>query len=127
MRNLQVHNCKWGIRTKFKNGELHLNTTTFLGYDKDENRKLVINGEQAETIRKIYREFLEGRNPQEIAQGLEDDKVPGCLGQTKWYPSTVLGILRNEKHKGDALLQKTYTADFLMKKQVKTGQKPGRD
>lgn len=119
MRNLRVHNCKWGIRTKFKNGELYLNTTTFLGYDKDENGKIVINGEQAETIRKIYREFLEGRNPQEIAQGLEDDKVLGCLGQTKWYPFTVLRILRNEKHKGDALLQKTYTADFLTKKQVK--------
>ena len=117
-RNIS-ENCKWGIRTKFKNGELHLNTTTFLGYDKDENGKLIINEEQAETIRRIYREFLEGRNPQEIAQGLEDDKVPGCLGQTKWYPSTVLGMLRNEKHKGDALLQKTYTADFLTKKQVK--------
>lgn len=117
-RNIS-ENCKWGIRTKFKNGVLHLNTTTFLGYDKDENGKLVINEEQAETIRRIYREFLEGRNPQEIAQGLEDDEVPGCLGQTKWYSSTVLGILRNEKHKGDALLQKTYTADFLTKKQVK--------
>lgn len=117
-RNIS-ENCKWGIRTKFKNGELHLNTTTFLGYDKDEDGKLVINEEQAATVRRIYREFLEGRNPQEIAQGLEDDKVPGCLGQTKWYPSTVLGILRNEKHKGDALLQKTFTVDFLTKKQVK--------
>lgn len=117
-RNIS-ENCKWGIRTKFKNGELHLNTFKFLGYDKDENGRLVINKEEAKTIRRIYEEFLGGRNPQEIAKGLEEDKVPGCQGQTKWYATTVIGILKNEKHMGDALLQKTYTADFLTKKQVK--------
>ncbi len=117
-RNIS-ENCKWGIRNKFKNGELHLNTHKFLGYDKDENGKLIINEEQAATVRRIYKEFLWGRNPQEIAKTLEEEGVPGCLGQTKWYPSTVLGILKNEKHKGDALLQKTYTSDFLTKKQVK--------
>lgn len=45
-RNIS-ENCKWGIRTKFKNGELHLNTFKFLGYDKDENGRLVINKEEA--------------------------------------------------------------------------------
>ena len=117
-RNIS-ENCKWGIRSKFKNGELHLNTYKFLGYDKDGNGKLVINEDQAKTVRRIYKEFLEGKNPQEIAKTLEDEGIPGCIGQTKWYPSTVVGILKNEKHKGDALLQKTYTSDFLTKKQVK--------
>ena len=117
-RNIS-ENCKWGIRSKFKNGEMHLNTFKFLGYDKDEDGKLVINDEQAQTIRRIYREFLWGMSPQEIAEGLEEDGVEGCLGQTKWYASTVIGILKNEKHMGDALLQKTYTVDFLTKKQVK--------
>ncbi|MFG6330317.1 MAG: recombinase family protein [Lachnospiraceae bacterium] len=117
-RNIS-ENCKWGIRTKFKNGELHLNTYKFLGYDKDENGKLVINEEQAATVRRIYNEFLWGMNPAQIAKGLEDEEVPGCLGQTRWYPSTVVGILKQEKHMGDALLQKTYTADFLTKRQVK--------
>ena len=41
-RNIS-ENCKWGIRTKFKKGEMHLNTYKFLGYDKDENGKLVVN------------------------------------------------------------------------------------
>lgn len=117
-RNIS-ENCKWGIRSKFKNGEMHINTNTFLGYDKDEDGKLVINPEQAVTIKRIYNEFLWGSNPQTIAKGLEDDNVPGCMGQTKWYPSTVIGILKNEKHMGDALLQKTFTADFLTKRQVK--------
>ena len=117
-RNIS-ENCKWGIRTKFKKGEMHLNTYKFLGYDKDGNGKLVVNKEQAKTVRRIYREFLWGMSPAQIAQGLEDDNVPGCLRQTRWYKSTVLGILQNEKYMGDALLQKTYTADFLTKKQVK--------
>ena len=117
-RNIS-ENCKWGIRTKFKNGEMHLNTFKFLGYDKDENGKLVINKEQAKTVRRIYRDFLIGINPAQIAKELTEEKVPGCLGQTKWYPSTVTGILKQEKHMGDALLQKTYTADFLTKRQVR--------
>ena len=108
-----------GIRTKFKNGEMHLNTFKFLGYDKDENGKLIINREQAKTVRRIYRDFLWGLNPAQIAKELEEEQVPGCLGQTKWYASTVIGILKQEKHMGDALLQKTYTADFLTKRQVK--------
>ncbi|MFR9132524.1 MAG: recombinase family protein, partial [[Ruminococcus] lactaris] len=116
-RNIS-ENCKWGIRTKFKNGEMHLNTFKFLGYDKDENGKLIINREQAKTVRRIYRDFLWGLNPAQIAKELEDEQVPGCLGQTKWYASTVIGILKQEKHMGDALLQKTYTADFLTKRQV---------
>ena len=117
-RNIS-ENCKWGIRTKFKNGEMHLNTFKFLGYDKDENGKLVINKEQAKTVRRIYRDFLIGINPAQIAKELTEEKVPGCNGQTKWYPSTIVGILKQEKHMGDALLQKTYTADFLTKRQVK--------
>ena len=117
-RNIS-ENCKWGIRTKFKKGELHLNTCKFLGYDKDEDGKLVINREQAKTVARIYEEFLWGMNPQQIARELEEEGVPGCCGQTKWYTTTVIGILKNEKHMGDALLQKTYTVDFLTKKQVK--------
>ena len=98
---------------------MHLNTFKFLGYDKDENGKLVINKEQAKTVRRIYRDFIIGINPAQIAKELTEEKVPGCNGQTKWYPSTIVGILKQEKHMGDALLQKTYTADFLTKRQVK--------
>ena len=40
-------------------------------------------------------------------------------GKTKWWTSTINKILRNEKYIGDALLQKTYTTDFLNKTRVK--------
>ena len=104
-RNIS-ENCKWGIRSKFKKGEMHLNTHKFLGYDKVDG-KLVINEREAKIVRRIYREFLWGHSPQEIAKGLEDEKIEGCMGAKKWYPSTVINILKNEKHMGDALLQKS--------------------
>ena len=49
--------------------------------------------------------------------------TPG--GKKKWNESTVLSILTNEKYKGDALLQKTFTVDFLTKKhKVNEGEVP---
>jgi len=117
-RNIS-ENCKWGIRSKFREGKLHIDATTFLGYDKDEDGKLIINEEQAKVVKRIYHDFLWGRNPQQIASDLEEEGVKNGRGNTKWYPSNIIGILKNEKHKGDALLQKTYTADFLTKRQVK--------
>ena len=54
-----------------------------------------------------------------IAAGLEADGILTGAGKTKWHTSTVSKILRNEKYIGDALLQKTYTTDFLTKKRIK--------
>ena len=112
-------NCRWGIRTKFKQGVMHLNANHFLGYDKDEKGNLVINEAQAAIVRRIYREFMNGLNPETIAARLTDEGVPGCMGEPKWAVSTIMHILENEKYKGDALLQKYYTSDFLSKKSVR--------
>ena len=117
-RNIS-ENCKWGIRSRFKKGQFHIDATTFLGYDKDEDGKLVINEEQAKTVRRIYDEFLAGKTPSHIARDLEKEGIRNGKGNNKWYPSNITGILTNEKHMGDALLQKYYTADFLTKKQVR--------
>lgn len=113
-------NSQWGIRFLFSSeGRLHLNTNRFLGYDKDEKGKLVINPEQAEIVKRIYREFMDGNGPGVIARRLRDEGVLGVMGKSQWQASTITGILRNEKYNGDALLQKTYTVDFLSKKTAK--------
>ena len=117
-RNIS-ENCKWGIRNKFRKGEYSIATNTFIGYDRDHNGKLVINGDEAKVVRRIYKDFLGGKNPSEIAWALENEGVKGSNGRRRWYAETVKGILKNEKHKGDALLQKTYTADYLSKKIVR--------
>ena len=54
-----------------------------------------------------------------IAKGLEADGILTGAGKTKWWTSTINKILHNEKYIGDALLQKTYTIDFLNKTRVK--------
>ena len=87
-------------------------------YDKGEVGNLVVNKEEAEVIKLIFGEFLKGLSYRAIADKLTEMGVKTPAGKDKWNQSTVKSILKNEKYKGCALLQKTYTADFLTKKQV---------
>ncbi|WP_088186063.1 recombinase family protein [Desulfosporosinus sp. FKA] len=110
---------KMGISYRFQEGKVLVNHNKFLGYTKDDQGQLVIVPEEAEVVRRIYREFLDGKSPYKIASNLQKDGVITGAGGSKWYDSTVIGILKNVKYMGDALLQKTYTTDFLTKKRVK--------
>ena len=112
-------NVKLGLQFRYQNGQVQVNHNRFLGYTKDEDGSLVIDPEQAEIVKRIYREYLEGSSMDKIAAGLEADGVLTGAGKTKWHTSTINKILRNEKYIGDALLQKTYTTDFLNKTRVK--------
>ncbi len=112
-------NVKIGIQYRFQQGKVMVNARCFLGYDKDEEGRLVINPEQAEIVKRIFREFLEGKSCKKIAQGLEHDGILTSRGKTKWHDTSIRLILENEKYMGDALLQKTYTVDYLKKKRVK--------
>ena len=112
-------NVKLGLQYRYQQGQVQVNHNRFLGYTKDADGNLVIDPEQAEIVRRIYREYLEGKSIKKIATGLEADGILTGAGKTKWHSSTVNKILRNEKYIGDALLQKTYTTDFLSKKRIK--------
>lgn len=63
-------------------------------------------------------DFLNGKGPSCIARELKDEVVLTWNGKTKWYEGTIKKILSNEKYKRDALIQKTYTVVFLIKKRV---------
>ena len=112
-------NVKLGLQFRYQRGEVQVNHSRFLGYTKDENGRLVIDPEQAEVVRRIYREYLDGYSTDKIAAGLERDGILTGAGNPRWHTSTVAKILRNEKYMGDALLQKTYTVDYLSKKRIK--------
>lgn len=112
-------NTKMGIQYRFQQGKVLVNTRNFLGYDKDEEGHLVINLAEAEIVKRIFREYLEGASCMKIARGLERDGILTARGNPRWHDSTVRKILENEKYMGDALLQKTYTIDFLNKKRGK--------
>ncbi|MEN8907742.1 MAG: recombinase family protein, partial [Clostridiales bacterium] len=96
-----------------------LTHTRFLGYDRNDDGGLIINKEQAEIVTRIFNEYLNGKGCKRIASELAGDNIMGINGTSKWYPGTIKRMLSNEKYKGDALLQKSYTADFLTKKRVK--------
>lgn len=112
-------NVKMGLQFRYQNGQVQVNHNHFLGYTKDREDNLVIDPEQAEVVKRIYREYLEGSSMDKIAKGLEKDGILTGAGKKKWWTSTINKILRNEKYIGDALLQKTYTTDFLNKTRVK--------
>ena len=99
----------------------------FIAEHKKEGDKIVIDEEQAEIVRMIYRMFLvEGKTPTGIAKYLKSQHIDTPSGKsTKWQTNVVTSILTNEKYKGDALLQKTYTVNYLDHSTTKnTGQIP---
>lgn len=111
-------NIKLGLQYRYQNGEVQVNHNRFLGYTKDEDGHLIIEPTEAEVVKRIYREYLEGSSLLQIGRGLEADGILTAAGKAKWRPETLRKILQNEKYIGDALLQKTYTVDFLNKKRV---------
>lgn len=117
-RNIS-ENSRWGILRGFQNGKVFCNTTRFLGYDKDQNGELVINEKEAEIVRRIYEEYLEGKSCEAIAKGLMRDKIKTVTGGDRWWDSSITIILTNEKYYGALLQQKTITVDFLTHKRIK--------
>lgn len=98
---------------------MSINHNRFLGFTKNEEGHLIVEADEAEVVKRIYREYLEGASLQQIGKGLEKDGILTGAGKKKWRLETLHKILKNEKYIGDALLQKTYTVDFLNKKRVK--------
>lgn len=118
-------NVTWGQRKRFADGKVALPYGRFLGYKKGANCLPEIIPEEASVVRLIYRLFLYGKTPSAIASYLTAEGIPTPAGKKKWGSKTIESILTNEKYKGDALLQKRFTVDFLTKKQkVNEGEVP---
>ncbi len=118
-------NVTWGLRKKFADGKFSVGYSRFLGYDKGEDGNLVINEEQAKTVRLIFGLFIEGLTPCAIAKELTKRGILTVTGKSKWNAATINSVIRNEKYAGMARIQKTFTPDFLTKKAVKNnGQVP---
>lgn len=123
-RNIST-NVTWGQRKRFADGKVSLPYKHFLGYEKGEGGLPQIVENQAVVVRLIYKMFLEGNTPSGIARHLTKSGLPTPAGKQVWQTSTVESILTNEKYKGDAVLQKTFTVDFLNKKmKINEGEVP---
>lgn len=106
-------NCKWRIRKDFSEGK-PMNLPLLYGYRREKGR-IVIDEEEAEIVRFIFRSCLNGMGKGRITETLREQGIPCRLGG-EWQTETVSGILKNEKYTGDALLQKTYIENHLTKR-----------
>ncbi len=88
-------------------------TPPLLGYDQDEDGNLIINEEEAKTVRLIFFMYLYGYSTQQIANLLSKLTRQTKRGNTTWSSSSVLGVLQNERHCGEVLAHKTFTPNYL--------------
>jgi site-specific DNA recombinase len=118
-------NVTWGQRKRMADGKVSLPYRRFLGYEKGPDGLPKIVESEAKIVRLIYKLYLQGKTQNAIARYLTQQGIPTPAGKQNWHVSTVLSILQNEKYKGDALLQKRFTVDFLTKKtKVNEGEVP---
>ena len=111
-------NVKLGIKMKMKRGEL-MGFNGCLGYDyHPEDKTITVNEAEAETVRLIFELYLQGYGTYTIAKRLEALGKVNKKGVVKWTDSGVRGIIKNEKYKGDLLLQKTITTDPISKRRI---------
>ena len=120
----------WSIENRFSRGIFLL--PELIGFDKDEDGNLVINDDEADTVRLCFYLFIAGFRLSDIAELLTEmgrktgfnkqhNKKPGVEPEynTNWTSSSVLDVLRNERHCGDVLARKTFTPNFKNHKSKK--------
>ena len=122
-------NVAWGIRQSFKNGNVSIRYASLLGYKKGSDGKPEIVPEEAEIVREIFRNYLDGMSLKQITNTLNSRGITTKLSGSKWNSANVQNILKNEKYTGDALLynpavrhyrhggkNEKYTGDALLQK-----------
>lgn len=111
-------NVKMGLKMKMKRGEM-IGFNGCFGYDYDkESKSISVNEEEAETVRMIYDLYLQGYGTSTIAKRLMELGIRNKRGKVEWHTHGVMGIIKNEKYKGDLLLGKTFTFDPISKRRL---------
>lgn len=110
-------NVKWGYQKRFKDGKVIINHRFILGYTKV-GKDYVIVEDEAKIVRRIFLDYLSGKSVRQICDELNSEGLTTKRGCT-WQPSTILGMLSNEKYTGNAVLGKTFQLDVLSKARVK--------
>lgn len=111
-------NVKMGLKMKMKRGEM-IGFNGCFGYDyHPEDKSITVNMEEAETVRLIYDLYLQGYGCSNIAKSLIEMEKKNKKGIVSWKDHGVMGIIKNEKYKGDVLLGKTFTLDPISKRRL---------
>ena len=111
-------NVTWGIHKSMEAGNVTFHYSRMLGYRRGPDGEPEIDPEEAKTVRRIYRRYLEGASLGIIQRELTEDGVPTAKDMRGWSRQILKNILTNEKYIGDVKLQKTFVTDCISK-QVK--------
>lgn len=117
-------NTKWAVKKRFQDGSFILGCPAY-GYTKDEAGEPIIKDDEAVVVRRIFKEYLNGKGSYVIAKGLSEDGIPTIRSAEKWQDSVVKEILQNSIYTGDLLLQKTFTTEVVpFQRKTNKGQLP---
>ena len=105
-------NTKWAAIKRFQEGTFKIGIPAH-GYTKDIEGELIIDEQEAETVRYIFKEYLKGKGSYAIAKELTQRGILTIRGAEKWTDGVVRGILQNPVYTGNLLLQKTYTTEVI--------------
>lgn len=119
-------NIIWGKEKSKKAGKVPFQYKKLLGYRKGPDGKPEIDPQEAETVRRIYRRYLDGCSLSQIQQELEADRVPTAQAIQRWSYQVIRNILTNERYIGDAMLGKTFTTDCISKRVKKNNGERGQ-
>lgn len=115
-------NVKWGTRKRFEKGIPNGRVRVY-GYQWRDT-KLEIIPNEAETVKRIYCEYLNGSSPRKIAKGLNDENIL-TKSDCKWSDFSIRYILTNITYTGNMLLQKIFVDDPISKqRQTNCGELP---
>ncbi|NLH36174.1 MAG: recombinase family protein, partial [Lactococcus chungangensis] len=82
-------NVKLGLQFRYQNGEVQVNHNRFMGYTKDDEGHLIIEPTEAEIVKRIYLEYLQGASLKQIGESLESDGILTAAGKARWRPETI--------------------------------------
>ena len=107
---------KCGQQTSMEKGVVYGNGNV-LGYDRV-GRELVVNTEQADTVRKIFKWYAEGRGLRWIMWELEKRGIKTATGRSNWHEANIYRVLQNPIYIGMLTYHKQYVPDYLEQKKV---------
>lgn len=114
-------NQKWRVRQNFENGQPWRGF--MLGYRYKDGQYIVVP-EEAEIVRSIYADFLDGKGVTAIMKRLNKEGILTQQGYT-WHKSAITRILKNYTYTGNLLLQTKFRENHLTKRTlVNRGQLP---
>ena len=109
---------KYGLKMRMQQGQMVGNIHVY-GYDYDKNAKnLVINSEEAEVVRYIFRRYIEGAGASKISRELEEKNIKAPKSKI-WSNAVIIKLIKNVKYRGDLLQGKNYTTSPINGRQMK--------